>query len=83
MSIIKEEHITLLKHFRDYGSISTYEAKKLYGIHGLVKYINEIRLLGWNITEDCQQREDDPDDIEFYKVYVIKEVNVTLGEKGK
>ena len=56
MSIIKEEHITLLKHFRDYGSISTYEAKELYGIHGLVKYMNEIRLLGWDITEEWQQR---------------------------
>ena len=81
MSFIKEEHITLLKHFRDYGSISTYEAKKLYGIHGLSKYMNEIRFLGWNITEDWQQREDDSDDKKFYKVYTIKQVNVTLGRR--
>ena len=81
MSIIKEEHITLLKHFRDYGSISTYEAKELYGIHGLVKYMNEIRLLEWDITEEWQQREDDSYDKKFYKVYTIKQVNVTLGRR--
>lgn len=81
MALIKKEHEIILKHFQEYGKISTYEARNIYGIAGLSKYINDIRLLGYNITEDWEQRENEPSDINFYKVYTIKQCKINLGRR--
>lgn len=81
MALIKKEHEIILKHLQEYGKISTYEARNIYGIAGLSKYINDIRLLGYSITEDWEQREDEPSDINFYKVYTIKQCKINLGRR--
>ena len=72
MSFIKKEHQIILEHLKEYGRLSTYDSKRMYGIPRLLKYINELRLLGYSITNDWEMREDESGNTDLYEVYVIK-----------
>lgn len=72
---VSKEVAIILKHLIEYGKISQYEARKLYNINGLVRYIFKLRCLDILISEDWELKpEYDPenDDSLFHKIYILK-----------
>ena len=72
MAYIKKEHQIILEHLQEYGSITSREARNIYGITGLIKYIYDIRLLGYHISEDWEIRKDESGNTYSCKVYLIR-----------
>lgn len=55
---MKAQHQIVLDHLEKYGSISSSEAEKKYGITRLHHRIMYLRNQGYNITEEWRPRED-------------------------
>lgn len=65
----------ILRHFRDYGSITSLEAMKEYGIMRLASRISDLRRLGYAIkktTETSKNRYGEPTS---YARYSLEEVH--------
>lgn len=67
----------ILRHFKDYGSITSLEAMKEYGIMRLASRISDLRKLGYNITvttETAKNRYGEPTSYARYSMEVREDV---------
>ena len=68
---MKPQHQIVLEHLQKYGSISSYEAVKEYGINRLNQCIIYLRIQGYNITEELRTRENRWGEATPYKAYIL------------
>lgn len=68
----------ILRHLRDFGSISSLEAITEYGILRLASRINDLKRKGYPIISETKTGKNRYDESTHYKVYklVEKEGNV-------
>lgn len=68
----------ILRHLRDFGSISSLEAITEYGILRLASRINDLKRMGYPIISETKTGKNRYDESTHYKVYklVEKEGNV-------
>ena len=68
----------IIRHLQDYGSITSLEAMKEYGIMRLASRINDLKRRGYkiiSITEKSKNRYGEPT---YYSVYMLAEKNKNL-----
>lgn len=68
----------IVRHLQDYGSITSLEAMKEYGIMRLASRINDLKRRGYkiiSITEKSKNRYGEPT---YYSVYMLAEKNKNL-----
>ena len=70
--------VRIIRHLQDYGSITSLEAMKEYGIMRLASRINDLKRRGYkiiSITEKSKNRYGEPT---YYSVYMLAEKNKNL-----
>lgn len=63
----------ILRHLRDYGSITSFEAISEYGILRLASRINDLKRRGHNITSEMVTGENRYGEATHYSVYRLIE----------
>lgn len=63
----------ILRHLRDYGSITSLEAVMEYGILRLAARINDLKQIGYNITSETVVGENRYQEKVHYSVYRLIE----------
>jgi hypothetical protein len=72
---MKTQSQNVLDHMKKYGSISSLEAEKEYGITRLIHCIIRLRSQGHHITEEMRIREDRWGKTYHVKTYVMNSSN--------
>lgn len=65
----------IIRHLRDYGSITTLEAIKEYGILRLASRINDLKRKGFAISSETKSGKNRYGESVHYKVYKLMEAN--------
>lgn len=65
----------ILRHFRDYGSITSLEAMKEYGIMRLASRISDLRRLGYDIAVTTERGKNRYGEKTSYARYSLREVS--------
>ena len=63
----------IIRHMRDYGSISSLTAMQEYGIMRLASRINDLRAQGYDIVSETKTGKNRYGDSTHYAVYRLKE----------
>ena len=66
----------IIRHMRDYGSISSLTAMQEYGIMRLASRINDLRAQGYDIVSETKTGKNRYGDSTHYAVYRLKEETV-------
>ena len=66
----------ILRHLRDYGSISSLEAITEYGILRLASRINDLKRQGYPITSETKSSKNRYGETTHYSVYKLAERNI-------
>ena len=65
----------VLRHLRDYGTITTLEAITEYGILRLASRITDLKRRGYAISSETKMGKNRYGESVHYKVYMLKEGN--------
>lgn len=63
----------ILRHMRDYGSISSLEAITEYGILRLASRINDLKRKGYKISSETKKSKNRYDETTHFSVYKLIE----------
>ena len=66
----------IIRHMRDYGSISSLTAMQEYGIMRLASRINDLRAQGYDIVSEFKTGKNRYGEATHYAVYRLKEETV-------
>ena len=66
----------ILRHLRDYGTISSLEAITEYGILRLASRINDLKRQGYPITSETKSSKNRYGETTHYSVYKLAERNI-------
>ena len=66
----------IIRHMRDYGSISSLTAMQEYGIMRLASRINDLRVQGYDIEVETQKGKNRYGEPTHYAVYKLREETV-------
>lgn len=66
----------IIRHMRDYGSISSLTAMQEYGIMRLASRINDLRAQGYDIVSETKTGKNRYGENTHYAVYRLKEETV-------
>lgn len=65
----------ILRHLKDYGSITSLEAMQEYGIMRLASRINDLKCRGIRIISETKSSKNRYGETTHYSVYKLAEVN--------
>ena len=71
MKITQNDRI--LRHLKDYGSITSLEAMTEYGVMRLASRINDLKRQGYNIISETQTSKNRYGETTHFAVYKLKE----------
>ena len=66
----------ILRHLRDYGTITSLEAITEYGILRLASRINDLKRRGYAITSETKSAKNRYGETTHYSVYKLMERNI-------